>query len=245
MTRVELPYVNAQRGRDGKRYWYFRRGGRRWRLPGEPKSPAFMAEYQRLLAASEPASARGKSPPGSFGALVEDYLVSPEFKETRPSTQKVYRSVLEPLAEAHGHKPVTLLERRHIKLWRDARSETPGMANMIVRVVRVLLSCAVDNEYRRDNPAQRIKLFRLGEHRAWTDEECAAFEARWPAGSMQRRAYMLARFTGQRCGDIANMMRAHRKAARSGSRSRRPAPISGFRSIETLPPNWRSGVGGT
>jgi hypothetical protein len=85
------------------------------------------------------------------------------------------------------------------------------MANMIVRVARVLLTYAVDNEYRRDNPAQRIKLFKLGEHRAWTDEECAAFEARWPAGSMQRRAYMLARFTGQRCGDIANTTRAHRK----------------------------------
>ena len=28
---------------------------------------------------------------------------------------------------------------------------------------------------------------------------------------MQRRAYMLARFTGQRSGDIANMTRAHRK----------------------------------
>jgi hypothetical protein len=41
---------------------------------------------------------------------------------------------------------------------------------------------------RRDNPAHRIKTFKLGEHRAWTDEDCAAFEARWPAGSMQRRA---------------------------------------------------------
>jgi hypothetical protein len=139
-----------------------------------------MAEYQRLLAATEPASARGKSPSSSFGALVEDYLASPEFKETRPSTQKVYRLVLGPLAEVHAHKPVTLLERRHIKLWRNARCETPGISTMIVRVVRVLLTYAVDNEYRRDNSAQRIKLFKLGEHRAWTDEECAAFEARWP-----------------------------------------------------------------
>jgi hypothetical protein len=72
------------------------------------------------------------------------------------------------------------------------------MANMIVRVVRMLLAYAVENEYRRDNPAQRIKLFKLGELRAWTDDECAAFEARWPSGSMQRRGYMLARYTGQR-----------------------------------------------
>lgn len=75
----------------------------------------------------------------------------------------------------------------------------------------MLLAYAVENEYRRDNPAQRIKLFKLGEHRAWTDEECAAFEARWPSGTMQRRAYMVAKYTGQRCGDIARMTRAHRK----------------------------------
>jgi integrase len=69
----------------------------------------------------------------------------------------------------------------------------------------------VDAEYRRDNPAQRIKLFKLGEYRAWSDEECAAFELRWLPGTMQRRAYALAKYTGQRCGDLARMTRAHCK----------------------------------
>jgi hypothetical protein len=51
MTKIDLPYVNAQRGRDGRaRYYYFRRDGRRWRLPGEPMSSKFMEEYRRLLA---------------------------------------------------------------------------------------------------------------------------------------------------------------------------------------------------
>ena len=85
------------------------------------------------------------------------------------------------------------------------------MANMVVKVVRVLLAYAVDNEYRADNPATRIKLFKLGEHRAWTDQECATFEARWPAGSMQRRAYLLAKFTGRRpselCPELALLRR--------------------------------------
>ena len=106
---------------------------------------------------------------------------------------------------------MALLERKHIKAWRDARSKTPGAANMIVKVVRLVTSYAIENDYRKDNPALRIGLFKLGEHRAWSDEESAKFEARWLAGSMQRRAFMLAKFTGQRCGDIANMTRAHRK----------------------------------
>jgi site-specific recombinase XerD len=143
--------------------------------------------------------------------VVLDYLASPEFKAKKPNTQKTYRSFLEKLAAEHGQKPVALLERRHIKGWRDDRAETPGMANLVVKIVRVLLNYAVENDLRRDNPAQKIRLFKLGEHRAWSDDECAAFEARWPAGSMQRRAYMLARYTGQRRTDIATMTRAHRK----------------------------------
>jgi hypothetical protein len=154
--------------------------------------------------------------PGSFGALVSDYLASGEFRENlKPNTQTIYRLILEPLAQRHGAKPLDQLQRSHIKAWRDARSGKPGMANMVVKVVRALLLYAVDNNYRlatEDNPlGVRIKLFKLGEHRAWTEAECAKFEARWPSVSMQRRAYLLAKCTGQRCGDLAAMTRAHRK----------------------------------
>jgi hypothetical protein len=79
MTEFDLPYVNAQRDRDGRiRYWYFRRAGRRWRLPSQPLSEAFMAEYRRLLAATEtrPSISRPAALPGSFGAVVTDYLAS-------------------------------------------------------------------------------------------------------------------------------------------------------------------------
>jgi integrase len=213
-VRVDLPYVKAERDRSGAvRYWYFRRAGRRWRLPGEPLSDEFMAEYRRLKAATEPTGAAVPPArvPGSFGALVLDYFASPEFRRLAESTREMYRRVLEPLAAKHGEKRVATLERRHIKGWRDARAETPGMANMIVSVVRLLMTYAIDNDYRKDNPALRIKTFKLGEHRAWTPDELAAFERRWAPGTMQRRAYALARYTGQRRSDLAAMTRAHRR----------------------------------
>jgi len=77
-------------------------------------------------------------------------------------------------------------------------------------VLQRLFKYAIKEGYRTDNPANDITLWKLGEHRAWTDDECAKFEAHWPVGTMQRRAYALALFTGQRCGDIARMTRAHR-----------------------------------
>jgi hypothetical protein len=100
----------------------------------------------------------------------------------------IYRLILEPLAELHGHESITLLERRHVRLWFIARSETPGMANMQVKVVRVLMKCAVlnFNAYVKHNPVHDSELFKLGEHR---NAECAASVARWPSGTMQRLVY--------------------------------------------------------
>jgi site-specific recombinase XerD len=213
MANRKWRYVKPERDRHGRvRYWYFRRNGRRWRLPDRPGSPAFVAEYARLLAATEPAKPTGahEHPPGSIGAVILEYFEEPEFTDRKLNTQRIYRLILEQLAERIGHHHVAYIERRHVKKLRNERAETPGMANMAVKVLRVLLAYAVDNGYRRDNPAVRVKMFKLGEHRAWTADECARFEARWAPGTMQRRAYMLARHTGQRCGDLAKMTRAHR-----------------------------------
>lgn len=216
-VKVDLPYVKAARDRQGRvKYWYFRRNGRYWRLPGEPKSNEWLAEYNRLKTASEPRPSTAVRParpiPGSLKALAVAYFASPEFRERSAGTQRIYRIVIDQLVEKHGHKPIALIERRHVKRWRDERAETPGMANMVVKVASVLLVFAVENDYRKDNPALRIKQFKLGEHRAWTVEELATYERRWAPGTMQRRAYALARYTGQRCGDLAAMTRASREA---------------------------------
>ena len=165
MAKIDLPFLNVQCDRTGRmNLLVFRRMGRRWRLPALD-DPEFMLRYNELLAATEPTSAAPETGvlPGSFGALVADYSASPEFKNTKPNTQRMYRLVLEPLAQLHRDKPVALLERRHVKAWRDARSETPGMANMVVKVVRSLMTYAVDNEYRRDNPVRRLELLELGD----------------------------------------------------------------------------------
>jgi integrase len=211
---IDLRFVDAQCGRDGRiRYHYFRRNGRRWRLPGLPGSPEFLDEYNRLLQATDPVKPALQQAyrADSIGALIDDYFASPEFRGTKPNTQRLYRIVLEPLGKRIGHTAVRHIERRHIKALRDERAETPGAANTTVKVVSALLKYAVDNDWIAHNPAARVKIFKLGEHRAWTDDECLRFEARWAPGTMQRRCYVLAKSTGQRAGDLAKMTRAHRK----------------------------------
>ena len=214
----KLDFVNVQRGRDGVvRHWYFRRNGRRWPLPGNPYTDAeAAAEYWRLHKETDGgnkpiAGTSQRHGSGSFGGLVRDYLASGSFREKKASTQAEYRRVLEALAEHHGPKPVRLIERRHIRRMRDERADTPGAANTIVRMLKLLLNFAFDDGLITANPAARMKLFKVGEWRAWTDDECAAFERRWACGTMERRAYALALYTGQRKGDLVLMTRAQRK----------------------------------
>jgi hypothetical protein len=81
---------------------------------------------------------------------------------------------------------------------RDARGDTPGAANNVLRLLKIVLNFAVEEELIEVNPAARIKELKGGEYRSWTDDECATFEKRWDASTMQRRAYALALNTGQR-----------------------------------------------
>ena len=203
MTSASLPYVDVRRDRNGRpTYWFFRRHGRLWRLPGQPLSEEFAVEYQRLIAythglvaAAETANApldKRTYPPGTFGALVREYLWCARFKQLKPRTKAEYTRVLESLQRLHGDKRVANLRRRHIRKMRDERADTPGAANTILRMLKIVLNFAVEEEWIESNPAAKMQLLKIGEWRAWTDEECAAFEARWAPGTMQRRAYALA-----------------------------------------------------
>jgi hypothetical protein len=151
-------------------------------VPGDPLSEAFAAEYRHLLQhtnANAPSAApvdRRAYVPGSFGALVADYFRSANFKDVKPSTRAEYSRVLESLQLAHGENPVRQLRRRHVRKMRDERTDTPGAANTIVRMLKLVLNFAVEEEWIESNPAARMKLLKVGEWRAWSDEECAAFE---------------------------------------------------------------------
>jgi hypothetical protein len=51
MASINLKYTKAQCDRQGREvYWYFRRHGKQWRLPGQPLSDEFAEVCRRLLA---------------------------------------------------------------------------------------------------------------------------------------------------------------------------------------------------
>jgi integrase len=210
--KCDLPYVDAFRDRHGKARYYFRRKGKRVKLPGEPGSQDFVAAYNAALEA-KPVVQITTAKAGTFGALREVYLASAEFDNLAQSTRTYWRYVIDQICRrpnksgigAVADNPVNMLERHHILEWRDGMKKTPGAANTMLRVLKVLLTFSVDRKFRKDNPALGIKELKGGRFRSWTDTELLAFEERWLIGTVERTAYALALYTGQRRSDVARM----------------------------------------
>jgi integrase len=210
--KCNLPYVDAFRDRHGKLRFYFRRKGKRFALPGEPGSAEFLEAYQAVLN-DKPGVHAIRAKAGTFDALRELYLRSAEFQSLRPTTQREMRYALDAICLRRnksgigkiGDNPVNKLERKHILEWRDSMATKPGASNKMLRVLKTVLTFAVNRGYRKDNPAHGIKEFKGGRFRSWTDDELLAFEARWPLGTIQRTGYALALYTAQRRADLVTM----------------------------------------
>lgn len=209
MAVFKLKFVNEYRDRTGKLRRYFRRGATRGPLPGEVGSAEFMTAYRGYLDDAAKPAPIARNGDGTFGRLVTAYYASRPFRDLKPSSQKIYRYALEPLAAKHGHRLVRDMPADKVaKIIQDIGDEKPGMANLTKSVLQKMMQFAVKEKWRPDNPVFGIERYKSGTHHTWTEGELKTFEARWPLGTRQRLAYALLLYTGQRVGDVARMRRA-------------------------------------
>jgi integrase len=204
---LRLPYVRTYRDRHGRVRRYLRRRGRPdIPLPGDVGGEEFMRAYQAAL--GEPAKRPSPYAADTLAKLVEEYYASVEFANLKPSSRPTYRLILDSIAKRDGHRFVRDLPRDKVrKILQEIGRTQPGMANLTQKVLRALMRYAVDTGWRNDNPVAGIKPYRLGTRHSWSDEELAAFEARWPIGTRERLAYAILLYTGQRVGDVVRMRR--------------------------------------
>jgi integrase len=218
MSRVKLKYVHQfvdRRNGGAKARYYFRRPGfKRVPLPGLPGSQEFLDAYTAALEGKTtpplPIGAK-RIKPGSIAALIALYFASAKFLSKAAATQSTYRNILEAIGREHGDKPVADLERKHLEAMQASKVKTPAAANHWLRLIKVLMSLAVREGMRFDNPAadlDPIKIRSEGFH-TWSEQEIAAFEAFWPVGSKPRQAFALLLYTAQRRSDIVRMGRKH------------------------------------
>lgn len=238
MTDLKLRWIKRYQDRHGVWRHYFRRpGAAQVSLPGQPGSREFMEAYQAALdTATGPTEGAGadRTAPGTINALVVSYYRSSSYLNLAAITQRTYRNVIDRFRAERGHLPVSGLEYRHIATMLDQLQDRPGAQYGLRRVLRILLTHAVERGWRKDHPMVGMRRPRgAGEgFRPWSEDDIAKFEARWPTGSRERLALHLLLYTAQRRADVVTMGRQHVREGRiavaqskSGGRTKLWIPI--------------------
>jgi integrase len=215
-TRSGLPKHCAwNTDRHGKRRVRFRKGGFSTYLTGIPWSEDFMRRYAAALdgVKAQTANIRAelRTKPGSINELCVAYYRSPAYLDLKASTKEGRRGIIENFRKLHGDKPVAKLQRQHVEQIIAEKHATPNAANNLLKVLRLLLSHAVDIGMIASSPALGIKRFKIRSdgHPPWSEDEIAQFEARHPVGSKARLAFALLLYTAQRASDVIVMGRQY------------------------------------
>ncbi|MDB6454753.1 tyrosine-type recombinase/integrase [Falsirhodobacter sp. 20TX0035] len=181
--------------------YFQRRGYPTVRIQAEAHTPAFAAEYARLLA-GERASYSG---PRTFNALIASYVASDRYRRLSLRTVQDYDKVLAWTKEKVGTLPVGSLQRKDVIRARDANRKTLRFANYIVQIWRILMEHAIDIGWRDDNPAKGVSLLKsdADPREAWPQDKIDAF--RTVATGRALLIFELCLGTGQRIGDVLKM----------------------------------------
>ncbi len=204
-TNLKGVFCTYKRLRDGTRrkYWYHRASGNR--LRGEPGSPEFLADFTAAEQFKRPDRVE------TFGSLVRDYTLSPEFQNLAGSTQIEYRRMITEAEKVFGDLPIVALDDWRVRTdfleWRDKVVKSSGAreADNRLSIVSAMLTWAVE---RGKLPGNHLKGFKRLYHSdrseiIWLPDHIEAFMKVAPLEL--RYALVLALHTGQREGDLLRL----------------------------------------
>lgn len=219
VTLVRLKHVHRFKDRHGQVRLYYRAPGcKAVALPGPAGSPAFMAAYHAAAKAPPalPPPGTAKVIPRSLDDLAVRFYRSNTWAELRASTQDNYRRIVERLRGKHGSKPVAMLDAKGVRLILTERQNHPSAANHALRLLRMMLALAIEEEWIAADPTAGIKRRKEAQKgfRPWTDDDIATYEAKHPSGTRERLALALLLYTGQRRSDIVRMGWQHLRDGR-------------------------------
>lgn len=213
MAKIDLPYVQRFKDRHGHvRHYYRRRGFARVRLPGVPGSAEFMAAYAEADArAPRIDHAATRIAPRSINALVMEYYRSSDFLDLQPQTKANYRNILDRFRAKFGDRGAVTIEPTHLNAIFHKMADRPGALRNLRRRLMKVFAVAVDLGWRKDNPVRETKSRKSRSQGfiPWTDDDIAAYEARWPSGSRERLALALLIYTGVRRSDVVKLGHQH------------------------------------
>jgi integrase len=209
------PFLSHEKTRHGRLVWYFKRGGKRIRLPDPYGSDAFNAAYEKALTGSSAQDEPQKAKTGTFKWLVDQYKRSGEFAKLAPSTRRARDNILKQiLADAkNAEAPFGVYAKAHIKKGMDKRAATPEAANSFLKTMSGVFKWAVEADYVPVNPClgvSKITNKSDGFH-TWTVQQVEKYRAHHKIGTRQRLAIDILLFLGLRRSDAVVVGRQHMK----------------------------------
>ena len=190
-----------------REYFYFQIGrgtsqqGPRIALPNDPHSPEFwnaLRQAQGIV---------GPVPADTINALADAYETAwPKLpRKLSDATKEQYRRSLRVVRKAWGDLRADTLRPSHVQALMEGLAETPGKANNVLDALRAMCRWAMGpRELLPRDPTLGVVHFEDGEgHKPWTPEQLRTADEKFTG--MLRRAYMLARYTGQRISDVVRL----------------------------------------
>jgi integrase len=204
------PFLHRETNRHGNPVWYFRRGkGRRVRLPDDFGSVEFWAAYEAAAKGARPQ--RQGHAPGTFAWALAVYCRSQAWTALNAATQRQRINIFKHVEKKLGASKLRDWKRGDIVAGRDARAKTPAQAVNFIRALRPFFAWALEAGHVRTNPCEGVKVVSVSTEgfAVWTDEDVAAYRARWPLGTHQRVAFEVLHETGLRRSDAVRVGPAH------------------------------------
>jgi hypothetical protein len=132
------------------------------------------------------------------------YEAWPMFSKLAAGTQAHYRHSLKTVRAAWGDLPAAGLRPVHVQALMDQLAATPGKANNVLGLLWALSKWGRQRDHFPHSITEGISPYRTeGGHKPWTPTQLAAAEKHLTG--MLRRAYFLARYTGQRGSDVVKL----------------------------------------
>ena len=191
----------------GREYFYFQEGrgtdraGQRVRLPNDPQSPEFWQAIRQAQGIVGPVLS------DTVNALADAYETAwPTLpRKLSDATKEQYRRSLRVVRAAWGDLRADALRPSHVQALVDGLASTPGKANNVLDALRAMCRWAMGpRELLSRDPTLGVTHFADGEgHKPWTAVQLKIADEKFTG--MLRRAYVLARYTGQRISDVVRL----------------------------------------
>jgi integrase len=188
--------------------YYVRVGkGPRVRIKAAFGTSEFETEYQAAIYGKTPARKTGPTA-GSLAWLIDRYREINAWTSLSLATRRQRENIFKQVIETAGTAVYTSITSAMIAKGRDRRSETPFQARHFIDAMRGLFAWAKSAGFVKSNPAIEVEYPKLDSgpgFPAWTEDDVAAYERRWPLGTRQRVWLAVLLYTGLRRGDAVRI----------------------------------------